>query len=122
VLHPGQPARDRRRRRARGDHAAGDAGDHRERQDARRRGLHDHVFDAAAGRRGANLGGAQPDTTYARRCLSGQFAGAIVAGAIIEVDVDQVGVGTVGADLRVSIRVKQPARPFETFLAYNEIR
>lgn len=69
-----------------------------------------------------NLGGAVPDTTYARRCLSGQFAGAIVAGAIIEVDVDQVGVGTVGADLRVSIRVKQPARPFETFLAYNEIR
>lgn len=73
---------------------------------------------AAAG----GTGGAQPDTTYARRCVSGQFAGAAVAGAILSVDVDQVGSGTVGADLRVQIRGLSYARPLETFLEYNAIR
>jgi len=69
----------------------------------------------------ANRGGAQPDTTYARRCVTGYFgSGAIPAGGLFAWSVDQVGTGTVGADLWVFIRYLEFARPLEEFLAYND--
>jgi hypothetical protein len=65
-------------------------------------------------------GGKQPDGTYARRCITGHYGtGTIVAGGAVNFDIDSVG-GTPGADLGVQIRVMQYARPFETFLGYNE--
>jgi hypothetical protein len=67
------------------------------------------------------LGGARPDGTYARRCFSAGFDTATPAGSIITFDIDQVGTGTVGADLSVHIRYLQYARPLEAFLAYNDI-
>lgn len=68
-----------------------------------------------------NQGGAQPDTTYARRCLSGLWGSSLSAGGALSWDVDQVGSGTVGADLAVHVRVLQFARPLESFLGYNEV-
>lgn len=71
---------------------------------------------AAAG----NQGGAQPDGTYARRCLSGLHGTSLVAGGLLSVDTDQVGTGTLGADMIVEVRVLQYLRPLEAFLGYNE--
>lgn len=70
----------------------------------------------------ATRGGAQPDTTYARRCLTG-YSGAAAPGAgyALAVDLDQVGSGTAGGDLSIHIRCLQFTRPLEEFLGYNEI-
>jgi hypothetical protein len=68
---------------------------------------------------GAGLGGAQPDTTYARRCLRGGFGATIAAGARVTLDVDQVGSGTPGSDLVVEVRVLQYQSPLERFWAYT---
>lgn len=67
---------------------------------------------------GANYGGAQPDTTYARRCLKAMSGASIVAGGILTLDVDQIGTGTVGADASVEVRVLQYASPLERFQTY----
>lgn len=65
-------------------------------------------------------GGAQPDTTYARRCLAPYSgSGTAPAGGIISVDIDQVGSGVAGADLWIQIRRLIWERA-EDFLAYNE--
>jgi hypothetical protein len=66
---------------------------------------------AAAGDRGA----AQPDSTYARRCLR-HGAASLAAGGEITLDIDQVGSGTAGADLFAQIRIGVYNRPFERFL------
>lgn len=69
----------------------------------------------------ATLGGARPDaTSYARRCFTGGYDTGNGAGSMLSFDVDQVGSGTVGADLDVSLRYLMYARPLEGFLAYNE--
>lgn len=66
----------------------------------------------------ANRGGAQPDSTYARRCLRGTFGASLSAGGELTFDVDQIGTGTVGADLRVEVRVLQYQSPLERFQTY----
>lgn len=68
----------------------------------------------------AYYGGAQPDGTYARRCLRGAFGSSISAGAVVTLDVDQVGSGTTGADAAVEVRVLQYMTPLERFLSYND--
>ncbi len=66
-------------------------------------------------------GGAQPDTTYARRCFTGYFGSAAPsAGGIVSVDVDQIGSGTVGADLTVRLTFVTFHRPLEGFLGHAE--
>lgn len=68
----------------------------------------------------ATKGGAQPDTTYARRCLAPYSgSGTVPAGGLLSVDIDQVGSGTAGSDLWVNIR-RQVFYGAEDFLAYNE--
>lgn len=64
-------------------------------------------------------GGAQPDSTYARRCFAGQFGSSLSQGGAISLDVDQVGSGVAGADLGVEVRSLQYERPLERFLDYN---
>lgn len=68
-------------------------------------------------------GGAQPDTTYARRCVTAGFGAmaSVAAGQIVSYDIDQVGSGTVGADLTVRVLYLQFERPLEGFLAATEI-
>lgn len=64
-------------------------------------------------------GGAQPDSTYARRCVRPYFGSASpAAGAAISVDVDQVGSGTPGANLDVRIIVETYRRPLLEFLEH----
>ena len=65
-------------------------------------------------------GGAQPDGTYARRCLRGAFGTTPGAGSIITLDVDQVGSGATGADAVVEVRVLQYASALERFLGYSD--
>jgi len=67
----------------------------------------------------ANNAGAQPDTTYARRCFRGGFGATLTAGGLITMDVDQVGSGTAGAGLSVDIRAVQYVSALEQFQAYN---
>jgi hypothetical protein len=70
---------------------------------------------------GANRGGAQPDTTYARRCFIGYFGSATpAAGGALSIDIDQIGSGTVGADLDVRVLALTFERPLEGFLGHNE--
>jgi hypothetical protein len=71
----------------------------------------------------ATRGGAQPDTTYARRCFTAFFGNAATpaVGQVVNVDVDQIGSGTVGADLTVRVLYLYFERPLEGFLAYNEV-
>jgi hypothetical protein len=64
-------------------------------------------------------GGAQPDGTYARRCLRGRFGNTWEAGTEVSPDVDQVGSGVAGADGLVEVRVVQPQSPLEQFWSYN---
>lgn len=67
---------------------------------------------------GAFRGGAQPDATYARRCLRGTSGATLSAGGEITFDVDQVGSGAAGSDLRVEVRVLQYQSPLERFQTY----
>lgn len=71
----------------------------------------------------ATRGGAQPDTTYARRCFTAFFGNAATpaVGQVVNVDVDQIGSGTVGADLTVRVLYLYFERPLEGFLGYNEL-
>lgn len=70
---------------------------------------------------GATYGAAAaPDTTYARRCLQPGLA-AIAAGSLVTLDCDQVGVGTVGADVTVTIGYLEYERPFNQFFNYDTV-
>jgi len=69
---------------------------------------------------GVVAGGAQPDGTYARRCLRGAFGASPGAGSIVTLDVDQVGSGVAGADAVVEVRMLQYASPLERFLNYSD--
>jgi hypothetical protein len=62
--------------------------------------------------------GAQPDTTYARRCLRGTFGATIAAGGELTFDVDQVGSGVAGSDLRVEVRALEYQSPLERFQTF----
>jgi len=64
---------------------------------------------------GAFRGGAQPDTTYARRCLVAQSGAALAVGGELSFDVDQVGSGVAGSDLRVEVRAMEYQSPLERF-------
>ena len=66
---------------------------------------------------GVNDGGAQPDTTYARRCFVGWSGTSIPTGGRISLDIDQIGSGTVGANLTVEVRAMQYQTPLERFLS-----
>jgi hypothetical protein len=63
----------------------------------------------------ANDGGAQPDTTYARRCLRGFSGSSRPVGGLVTVDIDQVGSGVAGADVHVDVRVMQYVSPLERY-------
>jgi hypothetical protein len=69
---------------------------------------------------GLARGGAQPDGTYARRCLRPTFGTSISAGGLLSVDLDQNGSGTAGADATVMVRTLQYATPLERFHSYND--
>jgi hypothetical protein len=64
---------------------------------------------------GAFRGGAQPDTTYARRCLVANSGAALAVGGELSFDVDQVGSGAAGSDLRVEVRALEYQSPLERF-------
>lgn len=73
---------------------------------------------------GDKLGGAAPDGTYARRCMSivvDETAYPTTAGSRMDFDVDQVGSGTAGSDLGIHIRVLQYTSPLEAFLGVTDI-
>lgn len=70
---------------------------------------------------GAQNGGQAPDGVYARRCLAGTFGSTIPNSGIITYDVDQIGSGTAGSDLKVLVRFREYVRPFEGLLPYNEM-
>jgi hypothetical protein len=63
-------------------------------------------------------GGAQPDDAYARRCFRGTSGATLSAGGNISFDVDQVGSGAAGSDLRVEVRALQYQSPLERFQTY----
>jgi len=67
---------------------------------------------------GVYRGGAQPDTTYARRCLAGNSGASLAVGGELTFDVDQVGSGVAGADLRVEVRVMEYQSPLERFQTF----
>lgn len=60
-------------------------------------------------------GGAQPDTTYARRCLRAFSGSSRPVGGLVTMDIDQVGSGVTGADLSVDVRVMQYLSPLERY-------
>lgn len=68
----------------------------------------------------ASRGGAAPDTTYARKCFTGQAGASLATGGEISVDVDQIGSGTAGADLEIYVRALVAHRPQEGMLVYSE--
>lgn len=70
---------------------------------------------------GAQNGGQAPDGTYARRCFAATFGTTIPNGGILTYDVDQIGSGTAGSDLKVLVRFREYVRPFEGFAAYDDI-
>jgi len=68
---------------------------------------------------GGFAGAAQPDTTYARRCMVGMF-NSTPTGSILSFDVDQVGSGAAGSNLSVLARILSYERPLHRFLNWNE--
>jgi hypothetical protein len=60
-------------------------------------------------------GGAQPDTTYARRCFAANSGATRPTGGEITFDVDQVGSGVAGSDLRIEVRALEYQSPLERF-------
>jgi len=66
----------------------------------------------------ANLGGANPDSTYQYRCFTGQKNNGSKTNAELNVDFDQVGSGTVGADAEVLIRVLSFPKAFSGLEAF----
>lgn len=68
----------------------------------------------------ATFGGSQPTSgTYARRCLAPQYGSESGAGTLLSIDIDQIGAGTVGADMTISVRILVPARFYENVFDYN---
>lgn len=67
----------------------------------------------------AYSGAAQPDGTYARRCVAGGFGATLAAGQRLTVDVSQVGSSVAGADLAVEVRMLQYQSPLERFWSYS---
>lgn len=65
---------------------------------------------------GANFASQVPDGTYRYRCFTAQPSSAGITDCLINYDVDQVGSGTAGADLTVTVRAMQYARPQENLL------
>lgn len=59
---------------------------------------------------------APPDSTYARRCIVPQHGTTQAVGGEISFDIDQIGSGTPGRDIRISIRGIRVARPLQAFL------
>lgn len=59
-----------------------------------------------------------PDTTYARRCFAPLFS-SHSAGTDVDLDVDQIGSGTPGANAYVFVRFRQYVRMLESLLAWN---
>lgn len=68
----------------------------------------------------ATAGNAIPDGTYARRCMLPVW-GAVAAGSVLSVDIDQVGSGTPGSELIGAIRIRQYIRELESLLDYNQL-
>lgn len=67
-------------------------------------------------------GGAQPDTTYARRCVTALFGNPTVPnGGIVSYDIDVIGSGVAGADLTVRLLVLEFERPLEMMLGFSEL-
>lgn len=64
-------------------------------------------------------GGAQPDATYRYRCFGAGFGSTPRTDNELTLDVDQVGSGTVGADMSVHVRGLQFTSPLEQIYAYN---
>lgn len=73
---------------------------------------------------GAVRGGGQPTSTYARRCFTGIFGdpGTPAAGQVVAMDIDGIGSGTPGSNLRVTLRVLMATSPLEAFLAFGDIK
>lgn len=71
---------------------------------------------------GATRGSARPDGAYARRSFSFQSGTPLGEGGSVTCDIDQVGSGTVGADMKVYIRYLLFIRPLEEFRTYDEYR
>jgi hypothetical protein len=72
---------------------------------------------------GANRGGAQPDSTYERRCLSIGYDSITdeIEGSAISIDVDQIGSGTAGANLGIMVRVLHTASIWESVMDFDHI-
>ena len=68
----------------------------------------------------ANGGAAQPDGTYARRCLTAHYGATRIAGSEVTVDIDQVGSTIAGSDLSVSLMVLHYRRMLDSLLGYSE--
>ncbi len=66
-------------------------------------------------------GEAVPDGSYQARCFTGVFGDNITHGRI-DFDIDQIGAGNPGTDLKVNIRALQFCRPWETLLGYSDIK
>lgn len=76
------------------------------------------ILDAAS----PATGGAAPDGTYNRRCLSPYFgSGALAAGNALRASIDQVGSSVAGADASVIMRGKGWLRPMEIFVAGSDL-
>jgi hypothetical protein len=63
---------------------------------------------------------APSDSTYARRIIVPQHGTTVATGGEISVDVDQIGSGTAGRDIRLSIRGIRAVRPLRPFLLPTE--
>lgn len=64
----------------------------------------------------ANFGNANPDSTYANRCFYGyRTSGSDINNALLSLDVDQVGTGTVGADVTAEIHHMFYTRALDIF-------
>jgi hypothetical protein len=61
---------------------------------------------------GSKEGGAAPDGTYRYRCFDGRKGTDSLAYALSNIDIDQVGSSTPGADLQIAIAVLQFQDPF----------
>jgi hypothetical protein len=69
----------------------------------------------------AKTGGANPDATYRYRCFQGGNNADVETDRVLSVDVDQVGSGTVGEDLKVEVRTLQYGDPLEVFRSVTSI-
>ncbi len=65
-------------------------------------------------------GGAAPDGVYNRKCFTGQFGAApVVAGELLQGEIDAVGSTLPGTDLSMMIRYKTWLRPQEIFAQFD---